>query len=62
MGGGQNLGPLCRKTKMTSILHPNSNANTKLITTYLMEYAEDWYSSRTYLSEQAVHALLSLSA
>ena len=37
-------------------------AYTRLVTTYLMEYAEDWSSSRAYLSEQSVQAILQPAA
>ena len=47
-----------RRTNVVEIF-PNPKAYTRLVTTYLMEYAEDWASSRAYLNEQAVQALLS---
>lgn len=50
-----------RRTNVVGIF-PNPNAYTRLVTTYLMEYAEDWASSRAYLNEQAVQALLSPAA
>lgn len=50
-----------RRTNVVGIF-PNPEAYTRLVTTYLMEYAEDWASSRAYLNEQAVHALLSPAA
>lgn len=46
-----------RRTNVVGIF-PNPNAYTRLVTTYLMEYAEDWSSSRACLSEQSVQALL----
>lgn len=50
-----------RRTNVVGIF-PNPNAYTRLATTYLMEYAEDWASSRAYLNEQSVQALLSPAA
>ena len=50
-----------RRTNVVGIF-PNPKAYTRLVTTYLMEYAEDWSSSRAYLSEQSVQALLSPAA
>ena len=46
-----------RRTGVVGIF-PSADAYTRLVTTYLMEYAEDWSSSRAYLSEQSVQALL----
>ena len=39
-------------------IFPSADAYTRLVTTYLMEYAEDWSASRAYLSEQSVQAML----
>ena len=50
-----------RRTNVVGIF-PNPDAYTRLVITYLMEYAEDWASSRAYLNEQAVQALLSPAA
>lgn len=50
-----------RRTNVVGIF-PNPDAYTRLVTTYLMEYAEDWASSRAYLSETSVQALLSTAA
>ena len=47
-----------RRRTSTVGIFPNPDSYTRLVTTYLMEYAEDWSSSRAYLSEQSVHALL----
>ena len=46
-----------RRTGVVGIF-PNADAYTRLVTTYLMEYAEDWSASRAYLSEQSVQAIL----
>ncbi len=46
-----------RRTGVVGIF-PSADAYTRLVTTYLMEYAEDWSASRAYLSEQSVQALL----
>ena len=39
-------------------IFPNPDAYTRLVTTYLMEYAEDWSASRACHSEQAILARL----
>ena len=44
-----------RRTGVVGIF-PSADAYTRLVTTYLMEYAEDWSASRAYLSEQSVQA------
>ena len=46
-----------RRTGVVGIF-PSADAYTRLVTTYLMEYAEDWSASRAYLSEQSVQAML----
>ena len=46
-----------RRTSVVGIF-PSADAYARLVTTYLMEYAEDWSSSRAYLSEQSVQAML----
>ena len=46
-----------RRTGVVGIF-PSADAYTRLVTTYLMEYAEDWSASRAYLSEQPVQAML----
>ena len=46
-----------RRTGVVGIF-PSADAYTRLVTTYLMEYAEDWSASRAYLSEQSVQAIL----
>lgn len=50
-----------RRTNVVGIF-PNPEAYTRLVTTYLMEYVEDWASSRAYLCERSVQALLSPAA
>ena len=42
-----------RRTNVVGIF-PNPDAYTRLVTTYLMEYAKDWTSSRAYLCERSV--------
>ena len=46
-----------RRTRVVGIF-PSADAYTRLVTTYPMEYAEDWSASRAYLSEQSVQAML----
>ena len=50
-----------RRTSVVGIF-PSADAYTRLVTTYLMEYAEDWSASRAYLSEQSVQAILQPAA
>ena len=54
---------ICRRTGVVWGIFPGADAYTRLVTTYLMEYAEDWdFSKASYLSEQSVLALLSQAA
>lgn len=46
-----------RRTSVVGIF-PNENAYVRLVTTYLMEYAEDWSVSRAYLNENSIQVLL----
>ena len=46
-----------RRTSVVGIF-PNENSYVRLVTTYLMEYAEDWSVSRAYLSKESVEAPL----
>lgn len=41
-----------RRTSVVEIF-PNKNSYIRLVTTYLMEYAEDWFVSRAYLSQES---------
>lgn len=50
-----------RRTSVVGIF-PNPDAYTRLVTAYLMEYAEDWSASRAYLSEQSMLTLLQHAA
>ncbi|MCE5344012.1 MAG: hypothetical protein LLF96_10600 [Eubacteriales bacterium] len=43
-------------------MFPNADSYLRLITTFLMEYAEDWSISRSYLSEESVRTLLHQAA
>lgn len=40
----------------------NGDAYIRLVTTYLMEYAEDWSVSRAYISKQSIQTLLQKAA
>lgn len=42
-----------RRTRVVGIF-PNQDSYVRLVTTYLMEYAEDWSVSRAYISEKAL--------
>ena len=50
-----------RRTSVVGIF-PNEDAYIRLVTTYLMEYAEDWSVSRAYLSENSIQLLLQAAA
>lgn len=50
-----------RRTSAVGIF-PNPDAYIRLVTTYLMEYAEDWSVSRAYLCAQSLQDLLRLTA
>ena len=50
-----------RRTRVVGIF-PNPNAYLRLVTTFLMEYAEDWSVSRAYLSEESIRTLLPQAA
>lgn len=39
-------------------IFPNPESYLRLVTTYLMEYAEDWSVSRAYLNPKFIQALL----
>jgi putative transposase len=46
-----------RRTNVVGIF-PNPDSYLRLVTTYLMEYSEDWSVSRTYLNPKAIQTLL----
>jgi len=46
-----------RRTRVVGIF-PNSDSYLRLVTTFLMEYAEDWSVSRAYLSKESIRTLL----
>jgi transposase-like protein len=50
-----------RRTRVVGIF-PNQESYVRLVTTYLIEYAEDWSVSRAYLSEQSLQGLLDKAA
>ena len=43
-------------------IFPNSNFYLRLVTAYLMEYADDWSVSRAYLNPISVQTLLKHAA
>lgn len=43
-------------------IFPCAETHTISVTTYLMEYAEDWSASRAYLSKQSVQTMLRQAA
>ncbi|WP_428849322.1 transposase [Thermocaproicibacter melissae] len=46
-----------RRTNVVGIF-PNKDSYLRLVTTYLMEYAEDWSVSRAYLNPKSIQTLL----
>ena len=50
-----------RRTRVVGIF-PNPDSYLRPVTTFLMEYAEDWSVSRAYLSEESVRPLLPQAA
>ncbi|MGI6206028.1 MAG: transposase [Anaerovoracaceae bacterium] len=46
-----------RRTNVIGIF-PNESSYVRLITTYLMEYAEEWSTSTSYIRKEAVASLL----
>ena len=46
-----------RRTRVIGIF-PNPGSYLRLVTAYLMEYADDWSSSRSYLSAQSIQNVL----
>ena len=50
-----------RRTSVVGIF-PNEASFIRLVTTYLMEYAEDWSVSRAYLSQESIVATLLIAA
>ena len=50
-----------RRTSVVGIF-PNEASYIRLVTTYLMEYAEDWSVSRAYLSQESIVATLLIAA
>lgn len=50
-----------RRTSVVEIF-PNESSYIQLVTTYLMEYAEDWSVSRAYLSQESIAATLLIAA
>jgi len=50
-----------RRTRVVGIF-PNPASYLRLVTTFLMEYAEDWSVSRAYLSEESIRTLLPKAA
>ncbi len=52
---------ICHRTNVVGIF-PNSNFYLRLVTAYLMEYADDWSVSRAYLNPISVQTLLKHAA
>ena len=50
-----------RRTSVVGIF-PNESSYVRLVTTYLMEYAEDWSVSRAYHSQESIAATLLVAA
>lgn len=43
-------------------IFPNESSYVRLVTTYLMEYAEDWSVSKAYLCRKSIAATLTTAA
>jgi putative transposase len=54
-------GEIRRRTRAVEVF-PNPDSYLRLVTTFLMEYTEDWSVSRAYLSEESVRTLLPQAA
>ena len=50
-----------RRTSVIGIF-PNESSYVRLVTAYLMEYAEDWSVSRAYISHASIAATLTTIA
>ena len=50
-----------RRTSVVGIF-PSESSYVRLVTTYLMEYAENWSVSRAYLSQESIAATLLVAA
>ena len=50
-----------RRTSVVGIF-PNESSYVRLVTAYLMEYAEDWSVSRAYISHASIAATLTTIA
>ena len=50
-----------RRTSVVGIF-PKESSYVRLVTAYLMEYAEDWSVSRAYLSQESIAATLTTVA
>ena len=50
----------CEIRRRTSVIgiFPNESSYVRLVTTYLMEYAEDWSVARAYISHESIAATL----
>lgn len=50
-----------RRTSVAGIF-PSGASYVRLVTTYLIEYAEDWSVSRAYLSQESIEVTLLIAA
>lgn len=50
-----------RRTSVIGIF-PNESSYVRLVTAYLLEYAEDWSVSRAYISHESIAATLLVAA
>ena len=50
-----------RRTSIVGIF-PNESSYVRLVTAYLMEYSEDWSTSKAYIKEESIFALLQKEA
>ncbi|MBF1041146.1 MAG: transposase [Lachnospiraceae bacterium] len=54
------ISPDVRQRRRTSVmgLFPDESYYVRLVTTCLMEYAEDWTKTRAYIQEESMSVLL----
>lgn len=52
---------ICRRTKVGGIFS-SKDSYICLVTTYLMEYEEEWSVAKAYLSQQFIHEILQNNA
>jgi putative transposase len=49
-----------RRSRVVAVF-PSDEAYIRLLTCYLIEYSEDWFSEKSYISKEAIEKLKSRS-